>query len=176
MSTLALNVSAAVKPIDKNNDNNAQAFQDLSTGLYWSDANVFGNVSVSVAQNRVSSASFEEITNWRLPTVTEFMSLYSTQGHIANGSMIAAPFTGVQNLWYWTADVDPTNMNRQTAYSPGANAINFYSRTLSGNSPFTWAVATVPEPETVALFVIGLAFLAARSKKSRSHWRMSSDA
>jgi hypothetical protein len=159
LTSLAFAAQAGVLPKDLDGSGIAEAFLDPTTGLYWSNANVFGQVSLSKAQTVTASATFEGISNWRLPTVAEFRSLYSSQGHAANGNMIALPFDGVQFLWYWTADVDPTNSSKQTAYSPSANMINYYTNTLSGNGPYTWAVATVPEPSSALLLALGLSLL-----------------
>jgi hypothetical protein len=157
---------AGVQPSDLNGDTLTQAFLDHSTGLYWSDANVFGQLSLASAEDAVGAATFEGITSWRLPTVAEFRSLYATQKHAANGNMVALPFNSVQYLWYWTAEVDPTVSTRQTAYSPGANTINFYSNSLSGNGPYTWAVASVPEPSEAILLLFGLALFIFRIRRS----------
>jgi hypothetical protein len=161
--------SAAVTPVDLNNDGFANGFFDSTTGSVWSNANIYGQANWFDAKNIATSATMEEL-KWRLPTLSEFQSLYATQGHSSAGHMIASPFTDVQNSWYWTSDVDPTNALRAFAYSPSNNAGQAYFQNLSPvpaigrTSPYVWlisatvpeSVATVSEPPAVLLVASSL--------------------
>ena len=174
----SVSAHAAVTKQDLNGDGNAQAFYDATNKLYWTDANVFGQLFYVDAGVAVANATFEGITNWRLPTVDEFKLLYAAQGHVSANDLRMNPglFTNVQSLWYWTAD--PTNsVDYHWTYTPSANSTN---STISdtccavsrGGSPYTWAVASVapvPEPETYAMLLAGLGvmgFIARRRKQA----------
>jgi hypothetical protein len=63
-----------VQTADLNHDSTVEAFYDASTKLYWSNANAFNQLALASTKVAVKSATFEGITNWRLPTVAEFQS------------------------------------------------------------------------------------------------------
>jgi hypothetical protein len=123
------------------------------------------------AVTAVENATFEGITTWRLPTVAEFRSLYATQGHVSSSDlhMNAAPFSGVQYLSYWTAEQAGTSAGFQRTYLPSNNGDGSVSNTCcSTGSPYTWAVASVPEPQTYAMLLAGMGLLGLALRRRRS--------
>jgi hypothetical protein len=105
-----------------------------------------------------------------LPTVAEFQSLYATLGQVSSSDlhMNAAPLSGVSYSWYWTAEPSATGSHQQKVYTPFNNSVTIEADTCCATcSPHTWAVASVPEPQTYAILLAGLGLLGAIAKRRK---------
>jgi hypothetical protein len=159
---------AAVVSVDINGDLNKTAFLDQANNLLWTNGNLFAKNGLTYANansgiNGLNTSSFEGITNWRLPTIAEFTSLYNTQGNVA-GKMNRDPFT-IQSNHYWTTD-----LNKEKHWGFGFNALNqtnSYADHITLNVWAVSAVSPVPEPETYVMLLSGLGLIgyAARRRK-----------
>ena len=87
---------------------NTNCIKDNLTGLIWAqNANQFGAVTWSNALNDCNTLNYGGQTDWRLPNLKEFQSLFTQQIY---GPALPAghPFGNVQPDNYWTGD---THMN-----------------------------------------------------------------
>jgi hypothetical protein len=169
---------AAVVAVDLDNNHVFDAFLDAENGLLWTNGTAFEQSGMSYADAlaAVDASTIEGVTTWRLPTMNEFLSLYATQG---TSYLNSAPYMTRDPLTlgshaYWTTDVyvssDPAYKDFRKAFvanissAPG-DQIYGYSKAASLG---VWAVAAVPEPETYAMLLSGLACigLIARRRKT----------
>jgi hypothetical protein len=178
-TVMALSVQlthAAVVPLDPNDVGASAAFVDSRTGLMWTNANAFAPAYFEAAHQAVANSSIAGFRDWRLPTMSEFLSLYQTQfdGDLEDATaMPLTPFTRNAN-WYTTTDVYPQNAAQNYAFGPDNSAADqnqVYFRTTTVG---VWAVrlddvsTPVPEPTTLVLMLTGmLALVASREKVPR---------
>ena len=152
-------VPAAVVPVDANHDGTFAAFIDTQHGLMWTNADAFSPAKFAAASAAVSASRIEGFSDWRLPTMGEFLGLYQTQGS-TGGGMTMAPFTRTAN-WYTTTDVYALNTAQNHAFGPTHTAADqpmvFFRTTAVG----VWAVRAVPEPTSLAMMLAGVAALGA---------------
>jgi hypothetical protein len=151
--------AAAVVPVDANHDGSFAAFLDAPHALMWTNANAFAPATFAVASAEVSASRIEGYSDWRLPTLGEFLALYQTQGS-TGGGMTMAPFTSNAN-WYTTTDVYAAQLAQNHAFgpthTPADQSMVFFRTTVVG----VWAVRAVPEPTSLAMMLAGVAGLGA---------------
>src|SRR5450830_1736679 len=97
LSLLSLTGNAGVVAIDVNNDGTTDSFYDGTNHLLWSDANIWGQQSLSNANTLVSSSNIEELSIWHLPTIAQFQTLYSDFSANPKDKQL---FHDIQSLWY----------------------------------------------------------------------------
>lgn len=157
---------AAVVPEDHNGDKEFTAFLDQQNNLMWTNGNLFAKNGLNYddansAINGLNTSSFEGSSKWRLPTISEFTSLYNTQGNVA-GKMIRDPFTIFTNF-YWTSDQDKTNYK-----AFGFNEKDQITSFANYRSLNVWAVSPVPEPEAYLMFLGGLGMIGVVARRRRA--------
>jgi hypothetical protein len=157
---------AAVAPVDINKDGKLTAFLDQQKNLLWTNGDLFAKNGLNYnnansAINGLNTSSFEGISNWRLPTISEFTSLYNTQGNVA-GKMNRDPFTIFSNF-YWTSDQDRTNYK-----AFGFNEKDQITSFANYRSLNVWAVSPVPEPEAYVMLLSGLGMIGYAARRRRA--------
>jgi hypothetical protein len=153
---------AGVEAKDPNGDGNLSVFLDAAHGLYWTTGiGLFNAQTQSDARTTVSSASFEGLTTWRLPTVEEFQNLYATQGTVnnePNGRMIYGLGTiNFDHYGYWTSE-------NLTGFAVNSGTTVPYSLATLGS---VIAVSPVPEPETYAMLLAGLGLIGLTKRRKK---------
>ena len=157
------NLSAAsVIAVDMNQDDEYNAFFDAVSNLYWSGSNAFGALNFMKAEEAAAASTIEGITNWRLPTLADFQTLYDDLGN-NNGVMNVGPFVSYK-AQYWTSSLAPGFIGGWYSYFIPANGGSLTGESIHyvGLPVNVWAVAngpienTVPEPTTIALLGMGL--------------------
>ena len=144
---------------------------DTTTGLFWlKDWNVNGQNDWSAQRTWAENLSFAGSSEWALPTIDEYATVMESAGKTYDG--LRASFDNVIYDSYWS----------NTVYSgaPSTVAWNFFvgGSGLAGfgsnTTPFS-AVAVrasvtspVPEPETYALMLAGLAVVGAAAKRRKA--------
>jgi hypothetical protein len=137
---------AAVIPLDPNDVGASAAFIDARTGLMWTNANAFAPAYFEAAQQAVASSTIAGFSDWRLPTMSEFLGSYETQfdGDLHDATaMPLSPFTRNAN-WYTTTDVNPDNTAQNYAFGPDHSAAD-QNQVYSGPPPsvsgrFVWTM------------------------------------
>ena len=153
---------AQVVPQDLNGNGTAEAFLDVANGLLWSRPGVVSPQIYSSAAGAVAALTIEGLSDWQIPSVAQFQSLYVTQGQTGL-AMNAAPFPPY-GTWYWTTDAAAGNALQNMAFSPGNGGIQAYFRTTPVN---VWAVRAVPEPASALLMVLGVIAMAGLAWRRR---------
>ncbi|MBN8492607.1 MAG: DUF1566 domain-containing protein [Burkholderiales bacterium] len=161
---IAGSASGALVPVNLDGDESTVVFLDQSTALYWTNAKSFDPAAAKHAPAllAVASASFEGLTNWRLPSYAEFGSLYQTLGSNGQGTMNLGPLTGPFGTYYWTSDL--RDATTTYTWTPFGNARSF---ALNGSDQYIWAVSSVPEPSSVLLALCAAPLLAGLSMRRR---------
>lgn len=157
---------AAVIPVDINGDKKFTAFLDQQNNLRWTNGDLFAKNGLNYnnansAINDLNTSTFEGISNWRLPTTSEFTSLYNAQGNV-DGKMNRDPFTIFTNF-YWTSDQDRTNYK-----AFGFNEKDQITSFANYRSLNVWAVSPVPEPEAYAMLLSGLGMIGYAARRRRA--------
>ena len=157
---------AAVAPVDNNKDGKFTAFLDQQNNLLWTNGNLYAKnglkyIDANSAISGLNTSSFEGISKWRLPTISEFTSLYNTQGNVA-GKMNRDPFTIYSNF-YWTSDQD-----REKYKAFGFNEQDQITSFANNRSLNVWAVSAVPEPEAYAMLLSGLGIIGYAARRRRA--------
>jgi hypothetical protein len=160
-SCVMLSAQAAVTPLTPGSN----VFVDKQHGLLWSQPDAFAASNYATAQAAVSAATIEGFSDWIIPSLQQFNWLYQTQGTVPTGNpnsnydeiMVEAPFSGMNENWYWTSDVNMDVLSMNIAFSPvNANSLSYLRTTTVG----VWAVQqytpAVPEPASVILVGLGL--------------------
>jgi hypothetical protein len=152
-------------------------FYDQANGLLWSNTSIdlgtartFEQAS-SLLAGYNASGSIEGVRNWMLPTVEQFQLLYATQGPdtVTNNGMEKRVFDGLRT-YVWTNTVSVSSVGHHDGF--GANfalgAPGQFNAFADSQRLAVWAVAAVPEPETYAMLLSGLASVAwiARRRKA----------
>lgn len=157
---------SAVVPVDINGDKNFTAFLDQQSKLLWTNGNLFEKNGLTYANansaiNGLNTSSFEGMTNWRFPTISEFTSLYNMQSNVS-GKMNRDPLTILSNF-YWTSDQD-----RDKYKAFGFNAKDQITSFAAYRTLNVWAVSPVPEPETYAMLLSGLGMIGYAARRRRA--------
>ena len=160
---------------DLNGDTVTDAFYDTDLNITWlRDANVNGPMNWATAVSWADTYSFGGYTDWRLPTSDTCVNMnctgsemghlwYSELGNSAGQMTNTGDFQNLQSDFYWSG----------LAYAPDPDLVWIFS-TRDGNQGqasenaalYAMAVrpgdvaAAIPEPETYALMLAGLAALA----------------
>lgn len=148
-----------------NNAVGAVMFFDTDLGITWlRDANAMkilngGLLSSTQAQDFIDSLNSDGgtygFTNWRLPTQSEFVDLWSNE--LGNSGSFAnkGDFKRFQSGLYWSAG--NVTFNTSTGSAGGAAL-----------SAYAIAVHTVPEPETYAMLLAGLVAVGTMTARRRA--------
>jgi hypothetical protein len=141
--------------------------KDTATNLIWlQNWNLNGKNSWYGQTLWASDLTYAGSTDWRLPSIGEFITLFSEFGVLENPSL---PFVNVVGASYWSSTELPSNL--------GEGATSFFIPTgsyLTGEAKgvLNYAVAvriadatTVPAPQTLALALLGLALGTMASNK-----------
>ena len=171
---------AALQDRDLDGNTVVDAFYDTDLDVTWlRDADVNGVMdwysSVSWAENY----TFGAYTDWRLPTSDQCIGLNCTgseMGHLwyvelgnpAGGPMLnTGDFENLQSFGYYSSTVWEANPNGVMAfrtgegYQGGDDRSNpYYAMTVRDGD-----VPSIPEPETYALMLAGLAGLAMATRR-----------
>ena len=141
---------------------------DTTTGLFWlKDWNVNGQKDWGTQRTWAENLSFAGSSEWMLPTIDEYTTVMASAGNSYDG--LRASFENVIYDSYWS----------NTAYSgaPSTVAWNFFvggsgfAGFGSNTTPFSavavraTVTAPIPEPETYALMLVGLAVVGAAAKR-----------
>jgi hypothetical protein len=177
---------AVVQAVDPDKNGSFNAFLDAPNGLMWSSGYAFAEFGLTFkdASNVVGASTLEGFSDWRLPTMSEFLKLYATQGVTyitasqTAGYMSDYPSDphrlGYWGSMFWTSDLVTSNAAAISYYKvflphslPDAQA-KVRDATLLGG---VWAVRTVspvPEPETYAMLLSGLACIALIARRRKT--------
>ncbi len=169
---------AALEDRDLDGDTVVDAFYDTDLDITWlRDANVNGAMNWETAASWVANFNLGAYGDWRLPTATlgchfdycssEMRHLWSVE--LGNSAGALTNTGGFQNLLpasYWTG----------TVYF-GGGAADVFDQSNGTHSWSTWIpelyamavrdgdVAAIPEPQTYALMLAGLAGLALAARR-----------
>jgi hypothetical protein len=172
-----------VAAIDWNNDGtfaktgDSAVFYDSAHQLLWSNTTIdlgtprsFEQALSLLATYNVTG-SIEGVTNWKLPTVDQFKLLYATQGPdtVTNNGMEKRVFDHL-GTYVWVGTPLDVNAPSHEAFAANStlNASGQFVTYGNATKLAVWAVAAVPEPETYAMLLSGLACigLIARRRKT----------
>ena len=179
---LAGAAQAALQDRDLNGDLVTDAFYDTDLKITWlRDANVNGQMDWNTAVSWADGFSFGGYNDWRLPTSdtcdgsfcasSEMGHLWYTElGNSAPGPMTnTGNFQSLQSGLYWSG---------RDGF-PGSNSAYGFHTSNGFQTQVGWAtpghgmavrpgdVAAIPEPETYALMLAGLAGLALARRQRR---------
>ncbi len=178
---------AALQDRDLNGDAVVDAFYDTDLNITWlRDANVNGLMNWDAAVSWAGTYSFGGYTDWRLPTSDTCTGHHCTSSEMGHLWYIElgnspGPMTNpgkFQNLQKPTTD--PNYYWSGTEWAP--NPLNAWNFTFGGGGQYgnykgnlgyalavrPGDVAAVPEPQTYALFLAGLALVGAVAPRRRT--------
>lgn len=184
-ATTSSTVIPGVKAVDWNNDGTfattgaSAVFYDAANGLFWSNTSIDGGTAKTFEQALTllatynSSGSIEGVKNWVLPTVDQFKLLYATQGPdtVTNNGMEKRVFDHLSTYAWTGTPIEVGALSHQSfAANSALNAADQFKTFGNATTLAVWAVASVPEPETYAMLLSGLAcigLIARRRKVAR---------
>ena len=167
-------------------DVSAVFLYDNAHNLTWLvDWNKSSEKSWVDAKSWAAGLSYAGVQDWRLPTIGEFTSIYEETGNNGVTGLTSAGFANLQpdpyrSYWYWTSAATTLQQvsieNLAWAFTPNRPAgpavlgdhFFYYDQTLvslSAEAVRTGDVLAVPEPETYALMLVGLAVVGAAAKR-----------
>lgn len=165
---------AALQSRDLNGDTVTDAFYDTDLNITWlRDANVNGRMNWFAAVGWADSFSFGGYTDWRLPTsdtCSGFNCIGSEMGHLwyadlgnlAGAMTNTGDFQNLQSDIYWSG-LDAGFLDSAWYFGTynGTQGYVFRSSPVYAMAVRPGDVATaIPEPESYALMLAGLAVLA----------------
>ena len=171
---------AALQDRDLDGDTVVDAFYDTDLDVTWlRDADVNGVMDWNTAVSWAENYTFGAYTDWRLPTSDQCIGLnctgselghlwYVELGNPAGGPMLnTGDFENLQSFGYYSSTVWEANPNGVMAfrtgegYQGGDDRSNpYYAMTVRDGD-----VPSIPEPETYALMLAGLAGLAMATRR-----------
>ncbi|MGK2898806.1 MAG: PEP-CTERM sorting domain-containing protein [Burkholderiaceae bacterium] len=174
---LAGAAQAALQARDLNGDTVTDAFYDTDLNITWlRDANVNGPMHWVDAVSWADNFSFAGYTDWRLPTSdtcsgynctgSEMGHLYYTElGNLAGGPMTnTGGFQNLQLISHWSGtgvgSFGGFFFDLPSGSQGSAGNINLYDAMAVREGDVPSTVPGVPEPETYALMLLGLAGVA----------------
>lgn len=178
---------AALEGRDLDGNSVIDAYYDTDLNITWlRNANVNGATTWSAAVTWAANYSFGGYSDWRLPTsdtCNGYNCTGSEMGHLwyveqGNGAGSAPNFGSFQNVQgnfsgsgYWSGTVNPGNPTDALFFyentglqSSGDHANRFYSMAVR-DGDIASIPSAVPEPETYALMLAGLAVMRLLGKK-----------
>lgn len=128
---------------------------DLTNLIWLQDWSVNGLNDWGAQKAWAESYDFAGSTDWRLPSIDEFVALYGEYGSITSDLL---PFTDVRVFGYWTGtEVVPGDTARLFSPITGTQNVGFQQTELYAVAVRSGGVATpVPEPQTLALALLAL--------------------
>jgi len=138
--------------------------QDTTSNLIWlQDWNVNGLASWDAQKAWAEGLEFAGSTDWRLPEVDEYVSLFASYGDLTN----LAEFNNVQSAFYWSGTEFSSTFSLVFRTRDGLNGALGKINSLSAVAVRSGAVTSpVPEPQSLALVLLALgATVLARRKR-----------
>jgi hypothetical protein len=150
---------AAVTAVSTTGASSAWQFKDSQTGLTWTNGNAFPVLGLSFADASKAASSLGD--GWRLPTYAEFVTLYNDLGQVkeASGSNHWGGVFTTNGNQYWTSTPTSTDSALIRYFIPQNPIVVGEPFHDKGTKVNTWAVTTVPEPETYAMLLAGLGLM-----------------
>lgn len=130
--------------------------KDDLTNLIWLQNWAVNGLNDWAAQKAwAESHDFAGSTDWRLPSIDEFVALHGEYGNLSSGAL---PFTNVRVFGYWS-DTEVVAGDTARLFSPinGTQNVGFQPTELYAVAVRRGDVAApVPEPQTLALALLAL--------------------
>jgi hypothetical protein len=172
---------AALQSRDINGDGISDAFYDTNLNITWlANAGLSSNSTFAQANAWANNLVVGNVSGWRLPitdvscqayncTKSEMGELFYTElGSTANHIQVGS-FQNVASGGYWSGTVDLVRRGQAWAFVAG----NGFQSSASMSDKYSAMavhsgdvfVAAVPEPETYAMFLAGVALISATVKR-----------
>lgn len=141
---------------------------DTTTGLFWlKDWNVNGQKAWGTQRTWAENLSFAESSEWMLPIIDEYATVMASAGNSYGG--LRASFDNVVYDSYWSNTACPgaPSTVAWNFFVGGSGVAGFGSNTTPFSAVAVRATVTapIPEPETYALMLAGLAVVDAAAKR-----------